>query len=201
MRLKVMSKLSLDLTFDNELKNHNEFELWFLSLPFPVPLNNRIILIAQPMDKTMLDDNINVLNAVTPHISDGTVLSIPVKLATKQHLDTHHEHAIDASMIMEFVVHVSCVSGFVPLHKLLLPLLCLAVVGYNFLHKPCFLDKVGAMQHERPCGFAKILAVSIGKLPVPALLQSRMVPLILEPSSYDNLSSDVSSPARPFVLS
>jgi hypothetical protein len=57
------------------------------------------------------------------------------------------------------------------------------------------------MQHGRPCGFAKILAVSIGRLPVLALLQSQMVPLILEPSSYDNLSSDVSSPAKPFVLS
>jgi hypothetical protein len=57
------------------------------------------------------------------------------------------------------------------------------------------------MQHGRPCGFAKTLAVSVGKSPVLALLQSQMVPLILEPSSYDNLSSDVSSPARPFVLS
>jgi hypothetical protein len=57
------------------------------------------------------------------------------------------------------------------------------------------------MQHGRPYEFAKILAVSIGKLPVPALLQSGMVPLILEPSSYNNLSSDVLSPARPFDLS
>jgi hypothetical protein len=57
------------------------------------------------------------------------------------------------------------------------------------------------MQHERPCEFAKILEVLSGRLPVPALLQSQMAPLILEPSSYDNLSSDVSSPAKPFDLS
>jgi Zinc knuckle len=56
------------------------------------------------------------------------------------------------------------------------------------------------MQHGRPCGFAKILEVLNGKSLVPALLQSQMVPLVLEPSSYDNLSSDVSNPARPFVL-
>jgi hypothetical protein len=57
------------------------------------------------------------------------------------------------------------------------------------------------MQHGRPCGFANVLEVSIGKSPVPTLLQSQTVPLILEPSSYDNLSSDVLSPVRPFVLS
>jgi hypothetical protein len=55
------------------------------------------------MDETMLDANINVLNVVTPHISNGTVLFTPVKLATKQHLDTHHKHAMDASMMMEFM--------------------------------------------------------------------------------------------------
>jgi hypothetical protein len=38
------------------------------------------------MDETTLNANINVLNAVTPHISNGTVLFTPVKLATKQHL-------------------------------------------------------------------------------------------------------------------
>jgi hypothetical protein len=55
------------------------------------------------MDETMLNANINVLNAVTPHISNGTVLFTPVELATKQHLDTHHKHAMDASMMMEFM--------------------------------------------------------------------------------------------------
>jgi hypothetical protein len=57
------------------------------------------------------------------------------------------------------------------------------------------------MQHGRLYGFAKIPEVSIGKLPVPALLQSRTVPLILEPSSYNNLSSDALSLANPFDLS
>jgi hypothetical protein len=95
-----MSKQLLSLIFDSESKNHNKFESLFLLLSFLVPLNNQI---AQPMDETMLDANINVLNAVTPHISNGAVLFTPVELATKQHLDTHHEHAMDASMMMEFV--------------------------------------------------------------------------------------------------
>jgi hypothetical protein len=94
-----MSKQLLGLIFDNKSKNHNKSESLFLLLPFLVFLNNQTILIVQPMDKTMLDVNINVLNAVTPHILNGTVLFTPVKLAAKQHLDTHHEHAIDASMI------------------------------------------------------------------------------------------------------
>jgi hypothetical protein len=74
------------------------------------------------------------------------------------------------------------------------------VVGYNFLHKPRVLDKIRAMQHGRPCGFAKILEVSISKSLVLALLQSWTVPLVLEPYSYDNLSSDVLNPAKPFNL-
>jgi hypothetical protein len=52
-----MSKQSLDPTFDNESKSHNEFESWFLSLPFPVCLDNWIILIEQLMDETMLNAN------------------------------------------------------------------------------------------------------------------------------------------------
>jgi hypothetical protein len=55
------------------------------------------------MDKTMLNAGINVLNAETPPISNGIVLSTPVELANKQHLDMHHEHAMDTSMMMEFV--------------------------------------------------------------------------------------------------
>jgi hypothetical protein len=51
----------------------------------------------------MLADNINVSNAVILPISNGIVLSIPVGLANKQHLDTHREHAMDASMMTEFV--------------------------------------------------------------------------------------------------
>jgi hypothetical protein len=98
-----MSKQLLGLIFDNKSKNHNESESLFLLLPFLVPLDNQTILIVQPMDETTFDANINVLNAVTPHISNGTVLFTPVKLATKQHLDTHHEHAMDASITMEFV--------------------------------------------------------------------------------------------------
>jgi hypothetical protein len=103
MKSKAMSRLLLGLIFDSESKNHNEFESLFLLLPFLAPLNNQTILIVQPMDETMLDTNINVLNAETPPISNGIVLSTPVELAIKQHLDMHHEHAMGTSMIMEFV--------------------------------------------------------------------------------------------------
>jgi hypothetical protein len=48
-------------------------------------------------------DNINVSNAEIPHISNGVVLSTPVELATKQHPDMHHEHVMDASMMMDFM--------------------------------------------------------------------------------------------------
>jgi hypothetical protein len=102
MRSRATSKQLLSPIFDNESKNHNESESLFLLLPFLVPLDNQTILIVQPMDETMLDVNINVLNAATPHISNETVLFTPVELAIKRHLDTHHEHAMDASMMMEF---------------------------------------------------------------------------------------------------
>jgi hypothetical protein len=55
------------------------------------------------MDETTPHANINVLNVETPHILNGVVLFTPVELATKQHLDTHHEHAMDASMMLDFV--------------------------------------------------------------------------------------------------
>jgi hypothetical protein len=61
------------------------------------------------------------------------------------------------------LIYIFCAPGFVPLCTLLLLLPCLAVVGYNFLHRPRFLDKDGAMWHGRLCGYAKTLGVSIGK--------------------------------------
>jgi hypothetical protein len=103
IKSKATSRLLLGLIFDNKSKNHNEFESLFLLLPFLASLDNQTILIVQPMDKTTLDTNINVLNVETPPISNGIVLSTPVKLVIKQHLDTHHEHAMDASMMMDFV--------------------------------------------------------------------------------------------------
>jgi hypothetical protein len=51
----------------------------------------------------MLVDNTNVSNVAIPPIPNGIVLSTPAGLANKQHLDTHHEHAMDASMMTEFV--------------------------------------------------------------------------------------------------
>jgi hypothetical protein len=50
----------------------------------------------------MLVDNTNVLNVVILPILNGIVLSTNVELADKQHLDTHHEHATDVSLMMEF---------------------------------------------------------------------------------------------------
>jgi hypothetical protein len=83
MRLKVTSRQSLNPTFDNGLKNHNEFELWFLPHPFLVSLDNRIILIMQPMDETTLNANISVLNVETPHTSNGVVPSTLVEPVIK----------------------------------------------------------------------------------------------------------------------
>jgi hypothetical protein len=55
------------------------------------------------MAEITLADNINVSNVTTLSISNGIALSTPVGLVDKRHLDTHHEHAMDASMMMEFV--------------------------------------------------------------------------------------------------
>jgi hypothetical protein len=52
----------------------------------------------------MLDANINVSNVVIPHTSNGVVPFTPAELVMKQHQDTHREHVMDASMMMEFVV-------------------------------------------------------------------------------------------------
>jgi hypothetical protein len=56
------------------------------------------------MVEIMHVDNINVLSAATLSISNGTVLFTSVKHVDKHHLDTHHEHVMDGSMMMEFVV-------------------------------------------------------------------------------------------------
>jgi hypothetical protein len=50
-----------------------------------------------------LVDNTNVLNVVILPILYGIVLSTSVKPVDKQHQDTHHEHAMDVSMMMEFM--------------------------------------------------------------------------------------------------
>jgi hypothetical protein len=55
------------------------------------------------MDEITHDDNINVLNAVTPPILNGTVHSTNVEHVDKQHLDMPHEHVKDDSMTTEFV--------------------------------------------------------------------------------------------------
>jgi hypothetical protein len=54
------------------------------------------------MAEIMPVDNINALNAVTLPISNGIVPSTPAKLANKQHLGTHPEHAMDVFMMTEF---------------------------------------------------------------------------------------------------
>jgi hypothetical protein len=47
-------------------------------------------------------NNINVLNVAILPISNGIVPSTHVKPASKQHQDMHHEHAVDASLMMGF---------------------------------------------------------------------------------------------------
>jgi hypothetical protein len=78
-----MFRQSLNQTFDNRSKNHNEFELWSLPPPLLVHLVNQTTLIVQPMDVTMLDANISVLDAEIPHTLNGTALSTPVEPLTK----------------------------------------------------------------------------------------------------------------------
>jgi hypothetical protein len=99
-----MSKPLLDLISVRKSRNHNEFESLFLPLPFPVYLDDPITLISLPMVEIMHDDNINVLSAAILPISNGTVLFTSVKHVDKHHLDTHHKHVMDGSMMMGFVV-------------------------------------------------------------------------------------------------
>jgi hypothetical protein len=51
----------------------------------------------------MLDASISVLNVAIPHTSNGIAPSTPAKLVMKQHQDTHREHVMDTSTMMEFV--------------------------------------------------------------------------------------------------
>jgi hypothetical protein len=55
------------------------------------------------MDEITHDDNINVLNAVTPPIVNGTVHFTNVEHVDKQHLDMCHGHVKDNSMTTEFM--------------------------------------------------------------------------------------------------
>jgi hypothetical protein len=98
-----MFRQSLGLIFDKGSRNHNRFKLLSLPLPFLARLDNLTTLIEQLMDEIMLDDSINVLNAAISHISNGVVPFTPVRLVMKQHLDTHHKHVMDISMMMGFV--------------------------------------------------------------------------------------------------
>jgi hypothetical protein len=52
----------------------------------------------------MLDASINVSNVAIPHTSNGVAPFTPAELVIKQHQDTHREHVMDISMMMEFVV-------------------------------------------------------------------------------------------------
>jgi hypothetical protein len=55
------------------------------------------------MVETTLVDNTNVLNVVILPILNGTVPYTNVEHVDRQHLDTHHEHVMDASTMTEFV--------------------------------------------------------------------------------------------------
>jgi hypothetical protein len=79
-KLQVMSEISLDLTFSNKSRNHNEFKLWSLLLSFP----DHLVTLTIPIGLLMVTDtNINVFNVVTPPISNGTALFILVEPAIK----------------------------------------------------------------------------------------------------------------------
>jgi hypothetical protein len=103
MKSRATFKPLLDLIFVKKSRNHNEFESLFLPLPFPVHLDDPITPISLPMVKIMHVDNINVLNAAILPILNGTVPVTSVEPVDKQHLDTHHKHVMDKSMMMEFV--------------------------------------------------------------------------------------------------
>jgi hypothetical protein len=55
------------------------------------------------MVEIMHVDNINVLSWTILPISNGTVPFTSVEHVDKHHLDTHHEHVMDGSTMMEFV--------------------------------------------------------------------------------------------------
>jgi hypothetical protein len=78
-----MSEISLNLTFSNESRNHNDFESWSLLPPFLDHLVTLTIPIGLLMVITMPDANINVFNAVIPPILNGTALFILVEPAIR----------------------------------------------------------------------------------------------------------------------
>jgi hypothetical protein len=57
----------------------------------------------QLTDKTTLDNNISVSNVEIPRISNEIAPFTCVEPVNEQHLDMHHEHAMNASMTMDFV--------------------------------------------------------------------------------------------------
>jgi hypothetical protein len=103
MKLRATFKPLLGLILVRKSRNHNKFESLFLPLPFPVHLNNPITLTLLHMVEIMHVNSINVLNAAILPILNGTVPFTSVEHVDKQHLDTHHEHVMDRSMMMEFV--------------------------------------------------------------------------------------------------
>jgi hypothetical protein len=56
------------------------------------------------MVETILVDNTNVLNVAILLILNGIAPFTRVKPVNKWHWDMHHEHAMEASMMMDFVV-------------------------------------------------------------------------------------------------
>jgi hypothetical protein len=103
MKSKATFKPLLDQIFVRKSRNHNDFESLFLLLLFLVHLDDPTTPTLLPMAKITHDDNINVLNAVTPPILNGTAHCTNVEHVDKQHLDTCHEHVQDDSMTMGFV--------------------------------------------------------------------------------------------------
>jgi hypothetical protein len=96
-----MSRLLLNLIFDKESRNHNEFESSFPPLHYLAHLEDLITPTWPLMAQIMHDDNTNALNAAILHISNGIVPFTNVEHAEKRHQDMHHELVMDASMMME----------------------------------------------------------------------------------------------------
>jgi hypothetical protein len=96
-----MSRLLLDLIFDKESRNHNEFESSFPPLHYLAHLGDLITPTWPLMAEIMHDDNTNALNAAILHISNGIVPFTNVEHAEKRHQGMHHELVMDASMMME----------------------------------------------------------------------------------------------------
>jgi hypothetical protein len=130
-----MSRLLLNLIFDKESRNHNEFESLFPPPHSLAHLGGLITPTWPLMVEIMHDNNTNVLNAAILHISNGIALFTNVEHAEKQHQDMHHELVMDVSMMMESAaITTSMVTkmGILPENVDLRLFVCIYVIFQTF---------------------------------------------------------------------